>query len=273
MRPAKFEYFDPRTLDEALSLLKAYGEDAKILAGGLSLVPMMKLRLSEPKVVIDITKIPNLSYVIDNNGGGIKIGALTTYDTLKTSKLVKAKCPILAEAATSLGDSQIRNGGTIGGNICHADPACDFATATLALNAQFKAVRSGGERTIKSNDFFVDLFTSDLKPTEILTEIIVPSYLPNTGDSYLKLTQRSGDFAIVSVAAVMTLEKGGVCKSVSVVLGSVGPKPLKAGGVEEALLGKKISDKVIEQASELASQGINPSTDVHSSAGVNPIFS
>lgn len=266
MRPGKFEYFDSHTVDQALSLLERYGDDAKILAGGLSLAPLMKLRLAEPKYIIDITKIPNLSYIVENNGGGLKIGALTTYYTLETSSLVKSKCAILSEAASKLGDTQVRNRGTIGGNICHADPACDYTTVTLALNAEFKAVSSSGERTIKSGEFFVDLFTSALKPTELLTEVIVPPRLPNTGDAYLKLTQRSGDFGIVSVAVVMTLENGDLCKAASIALGSLGPTPIKAEELEKALTGKTLTDKVIDEASGLASKEINPSTDVHASA-------
>ena len=266
MRPAKFEYFDPHTIDEALSLLERYGEDAKPLAGGLSIVPLIKLRLAQPTYLIDITKIPNLSYIVENNGGGLRVGALTTYYTLETSNLVKSKCPIVSEAAGNLGDAQVRNRGTIGGNICHADPSCDYATITLALNAEFKAVSSSGERTISSGEFFLDIFTSALKPNELLTEIVIPSRSPNTGDAFLKLNQRSGDFAIVSVAAMLTLKNGGACETASVVLGSVGPTPKKAEAVEKALKGKKITDEVIDEASELASQGIEPFTDIHASA-------
>ncbi len=266
MRPAEFEYFAPRTVDEALGLLERYGEGARLLAGGLSLVPMMKLRLAEPQYIIDISKIPGLSYVVENNGGGLKLGSLTTYHTLATSAAVKSNCPILSEAAGKIGDTQIRNRGTIGGNICHADPACDLTPVTLALGAEFKAIGPGGARTIKSDDFFVDLFTSTLKHTELLTEITIPSYLPNTGDAYFKLTQRSGDFAIVSVAVVIRLGGGDVCESAGVALGSVGPTPIRAKGAEKVLNGKPITDKLIDEASDLASQEIDPSTDVHASA-------
>jgi len=266
MRPAEFEYFAPRTVDEALGLLERYGEGARVLAGGLSLVPMMKLRLTEPQYIIDISKIPGLSYVIGNNGGGLRLGSLTTYHTLQTSAAVKSSCPMLSEAAGKIGDAQIRNRGTIGGNICHADPACDLTTVTLAAGAEFKAIGPGGARTIKSDDFFVDLFTSALKHSELLTEITIPSYLPNTGDAYYKLTQRSGDFAIVSVAVVMRLGGGDVCESASVVLGSVGPTPIRSKGAEKALKGKPVTDKLIDEASKLASQEVDPSTDVHASA-------
>ncbi|MGA2400723.1 MAG: xanthine dehydrogenase family protein subunit M [Syntrophobacteraceae bacterium] len=266
MRPAEFEYFAPRTVDEALGLLERYGEGARVLAGGLSLVPMMKLRLTEPQCIIDISKIPGLSYVIQNNGSGLKVGSLTTYHALQTSAAVKSSCPILSVAASNIGDTQIRNRGTIGGNICHADPACDLTAVTLAVGAELKAIGPGGARTIKSDDFFVDLFTSALKHGELLTEIAIPSYLPGTGDAYHKLTQRSGDFAIVSVAVVMTLGDGDVCQSASVVLGSVGPTPIRSKKAEKALKGKSITDKLIDEASDLASREIDPSSDVHSSA-------
>jgi len=266
MRPAKFEYFDPHTIDEALNLLETYGEEAKILAGGLSLVPTMKLRLAVPRYVIDITRIPTLSYIVENNDGGLRIGALTTYYTLASSPIVQSKFPILVEVANGLGSPQIRNRGTLGGNICHADPACDFVPPMLALNAEFKAASSKGERIIKSSNFFFDFFKTLLKPSELLTEIRIPPLLPKTGGAYLKLTQRSGDFAIVSAAAVMSLDQKEVCKTISIGLGSVGPTAMRAEQAEKFLLGKTVTDKLIEESSELATKGIKPSSDIHASA-------
>lgn len=266
MRPAKFEYFDPHTTDEALSLLERYGEDAKVLAGGLSLVPLMRLRLSAPRYVIDITKLPNLSYVLENGDGGLSIGALTTHYTIETSTLIKSRCPILSETASGIGDTQVRNRGTIGGNLSHADPACDYGPVILSLNAELKAMSSKGERIIKASNFFIDLYTTPLEPVELLTEVKLPLMFPNTGQAYLKLTQRSGDFPIASAAVVMTLEKGNVCKAIGVALGAVAPTPVKARETEKALLGKTVTDKLIEEASELASSEITPSTDIHASA-------
>jgi len=266
MRPAKFEYFDPHTVDEVLKLLETYGEEAKILAGGLSLVPTMKLRLAVPRYVIDITRIPTLSYVVENNDGGLRIGALTTYYTLASSPIVLSKCPILVEVANGLGSPQIRNRGTLGGNICHADPACDFVPPMLALNAEFKAVSSKGERIIESSHFFLDFFKTLLKPSELLTEIRIPPLLPKTGGAYLKLTQRSGDFAIVSAAAIMSVDQKNVCKAIGIGLGSVGPTAMRAEQTEKSLLGKTVTDKLIEESSELATRGIKPSSDIHASA-------
>lgn len=266
MRPAKFEYFDPHTIGEALNLLKNYGEEAEVLAGGLSLVPTMKLRLATPKYVIDITKIPTLSYVIENNDGGLSIGALTTYQTLIASPVVQRKCPILPEIANGLGGSQVRNRGTLGGNLCHGDPACDFSPAILALNADLKTVGPQGERIIKASDFFVDFFTTSLKPSELLTEIRIPPSLPHTGEAYLKLTQRSGDFAMVSAAVVMTLDARNICKTIGVGLGAVAPTPMKAEQTEKALLGKPVTDKLIEEAAKLATKGTKPSSDIHASS-------
>lgn len=266
MRPAKFEYFAPHTVNEALDLLESHGEEAKALAGGLSLVPMMKLRLATPKYIIDITKIPTLSYVVENGNGGLNIGALTTYYTLAASPIVQSKCPILVEVANGLGGPQVRNRGTIGGNLCHADPSCDYLPVILALNAELKIAGSKGERFIKASDFFLDLFTTPLQRSELLTEIRIPPILPNTGQAYIKLTQRSGDFAIVSAAVIVVLDKNKVCKEVGIGLGSVAPTPIRAEKAEKFLLGKTITDKLIEEGSALASQGIKPTTDIHASA-------
>jgi carbon-monoxide dehydrogenase medium subunit len=266
MRPAEFEYFAPNTVDEALDLLERYGEGARVLAGGLSLVPLMKLRLIRLQYIIDISKIHGLSYVIENDENGLNIGSLTTYHTLQRSAAVKSSCPILSVAASEIGDTQIRNRGTIGGNICNANPACDLAVATLAAGAEFKAIGAGGARTIKSDDFFLGRFTSALKRSELLTEITIPSYLPNTGDAYYKLTQRSGDFATVCVAVVMRIGDGDVCESASVVLGAVGHTPIRSKGAEKALKGKPVTDKLIDEVSDLASREIDPSADVHASA-------
>lgn len=266
MRPAKFEYFDPHTTGEALKLMETYGEDAKVLAGGLSLVPMMKMRLAQPKFVIDITKIPALSFILESEDAGLSIGALTTYSALIDSRVVQTKFPILAEVGKALGDTQTRNRGTIGGNLCHADPACDYPPVILVLNGEVKVKGPSGERTIKASDFFEDLFTTKLKTGELMTEIRVPPLAPNTGLSYKKFNQRSGDFAIVSTAVAITVEKKNVCKEVRIALGSVAPIPIRAIDAEKALTGKAITDQLIEEASKLAIKGTKPTSDIHGSA-------
>jgi len=266
MRPKSFDYHQSSTVEQAIDLLESLGEEAKVLAGGLSLVPMMKLRLAAPEHVIDITKIPTLSYVTEGNDGSLSIGGLTAYRTLAESKLVQSKCPILAEVSRAIGDVQVRNRGTVAGNLAHADPSSDLTPVILALNAELVTVGSKGERTIKADDFFLDFFTTSLQPTELLVEIRIPAMLPNTGGAYKKLTQRAGDYAIASSAVVMTLDQKDICKTIRVVLGSVASVPGRAKQTEEALLGKRLKDDLIEESSELASQGIQPPADVHATS-------
>jgi len=266
MRPAKFEYHQSHTIGEALGLLQSCGDGAKVLAGGLSLVPTMRLRLAEPKHVIDITRIPSLSYVVEDGNGGLSIGALTTYAILATSRLVQAKCPVLAEVAAIIGDQQVRNRGTIGGNLCHADPASDIAPVILALNGELKAVSQKGERVIKASDFFVDLFTTPLGPTELLIEIRIPPTPARTGSSYVKLNQRKGDYAIVSAAALITIDGKNVCKTARIGLGAVASTPVRAHETEKVLTGNALTDELVEKASDTASAGIQPGSDVHASA-------
>ncbi|MEM3386220.1 MAG: xanthine dehydrogenase family protein subunit M [Nitrososphaerales archaeon] len=264
MIPRSFEYLRPSTLQEAVQLLDKY-EESKILAGGQSLIALMKLRLASPKYIIDITRIPGLSYVKEE-GNKILIGPLTTHDTVENSPIIRNKCPILSEAASRIGDQQIRNRGTIAGTLCHADPSADVPTTFLALDGEVVAMGKDGERVIKAKDFFQDFFTTALNPNEVVKEVRVPVLPPKTGTAYIKHARREGDFAIVAVAAIITLDENNVCKSASISLGSVGPTPLRAVEVENALVGKKLTDEVIVAASELADRGISPPSDIHGSA-------
>jgi len=266
LRPKGFEYFAPNTIDEAIGLLGKYEEEAKILAGGLSLVPLMKLRLAEPKYLIDINKIPNLSSVTEGNDGVLRIGALTPYYILEGSGLIRTKSPIIHEVASTLGDPQVRNRGTIGGNICHADSACEFLPVILALDVELKAMSSSGERIIKASDFFLGMLSTALNRGELLTEIGVKTILPNTGQTYQKLVVRSGDHPIVSVAAIIKLGKNKICEYINIRLGSVAPIPVKARETEKALLGEKINDELINSAAELSTNGIEPISDTHASS-------
>ncbi|MEM1994909.1 MAG: xanthine dehydrogenase family protein subunit M [Nitrososphaerales archaeon] len=264
MIPRSFEYLRPSTLQEAVQLLDKY-EESKILAGGQSLIALMKLRLASPKYIVDITRIPGLSYVKEE-GNKILIGPLTTHDTVENSPIIRNKCPILSEAAGRIGDQQIRNRGTIAGTLCHADPSADVPTTFLALDGEVVAMGKDGERVIKAKDFFQDFFTTALNPNEVVKEVRVPVLPPKTGTAYIKHARREGDFAIVAVAAIITLDENNVCKSASISLGSVGPTPLRAVEVENALVGKKLTDEVIVAASELADRGISPPSDIHGSA-------
>jgi aerobic carbon-monoxide dehydrogenase medium subunit len=265
MSATTFEYHAPTTLQEALSLLTQYGGEAKILAGGHSLLPIMNLRLAQPKALIDIGKIPGLSGIREENGT-IVIGAMTTHYLVESSSLLKQKVPILPETAAVIGDVQIRNRGTIGGSIAHADPAGDLPAAAVALDMQLKAVGPRGERTLKAREFFVDILTTALQPDEILTEIRVPVFAARTGSAYEKFPNPASRYAIVGAAAVVTVDSNGVCQKASIGLNGITGKPVAAVGVEQALVGKRLNDQSIQEAAAKAADGLDPLGDIFASA-------
>lgn len=264
MPATAFEYHAPTTIQEALSLLTQYGGEAKILAGGHSLIPIMNLRLAQPKALIDIGKIPGLSGIREENGI-IVIGAMTTHYMIESSALLKDKVPILAETAAVIGDVQVRNRGTIGGSIAHADPAGDLPAAAVALDLQLKAVGPRGERTIRSRAFFVDILTTALQPDEILTEIRMPVFAARTGSAYEKFPNPASRYAIVGAAAVLTVDGNGVCQRASVGLNGITGKPVAAVGVEQALTGKRLNDQTIQEAAAKAADGLEPLGDIFAS--------
>jgi carbon-monoxide dehydrogenase medium subunit len=265
MTATAFEYHAPTTLQEALSLLTRYNGEAKILAGGHSLIPIMNLRLAQPKALIDIGKIPGLSGVREDNGA-VVIGAMTTHHQVETSAVLQAKVPILPETAAVIGDMQVRNRGTIGGSIAHADPAGDFPAAAVALDLQLKVVGPKGERTIKGRDFFVDILTTALQPDEILTEIRVPAFAARTGSAYEKFPNPASRYAIVGAAAVVTVDGNGVCQRANVGLNGISGKPVAAVGVEQALVGKPLNDQTIQEAAAKAADGLEALGDIFASA-------
>lgn len=260
MYPAPFEYYAPSTLDEALELLSKYGEEARVLAGGHSLIPMMKLRVLRPAHIIDLNRIKGLKY-IEERGGEIRIGALTTYYELITSDIIKRRAPILAECASVVGDPQVRNWGTIGGSLSHCDPAGDMGSAILALRAKMVVKSKSGERTIESDDWFVGSFQSALKQGEILREIVVPIPKPGSGGAYLKLERKAGDYAIAAVAAQITVDRSGACTYAGIGLTAVAPTNMRARRAEELLLGRTLDDRVIDEAAKAASEECRPSDD------------
>lgn len=264
MIPAPFDYITPHTLDEAFRALASHGEDAKILAGGHSLLPMMKLRLANPKLLIDLSKILGLSG-IRQDGDQITIGALTTHYQIESSELLKEKCPLLPQTARAIGDVQVRNRGTIGGSLAHADPAADMPAAMLALGAEMRARGPEGERWLKAEDFFLGLMTTALSPAEILTEIRVPVSSGSFGTAYLKVPQKASGFAIVGVAVWLKAE-GQLCTEIGVGVTGLDAKPFRARRVEERLKGRKLAPGLIEEASSQASQGVEPLGDIHASA-------
>lgn len=264
MYPAAFEYHRPASVKEALALLAKHKDDAKLLAGGHSLIPLMKLRLAQPKHLIDLGRIGRLAGIREVKGA-IVIGALTTHATIEHSDLLKKKCPILPEAAAKIGDPQVRNMGTMGGSLAHADPAADWPAVILALGAELKAVGPRKERTIKADDFFKDLLTTTLQPNEILTEIRIKLPPTKTGAAYVKFPHPASRFAVVGVATVLTLDGKGSCQRASVALTGIGPKATRAKGVEAALTGKPLDAKTIEAAAEQAPEGIPIQADLQGS--------
>jgi aerobic carbon-monoxide dehydrogenase medium subunit len=263
MYPASFEYHRPATVEEAVRLLGTHKDDAKLLAGGHSLIPLMKLRLTSPKHVIDLRRVSGLSGVREE-GGAIVIGALTTHYAIESNASLKAKCPILTEAGAMIGDPQVRNWGTIGGSLAHADPAADWPAVVLALGAELKATGSRGARTIKVDDFFKDLLTTALAPDEVLTEIRIPAPAAGSGMAYVKHPHPASRFAVVGVAAVVTVS-GGKCQKASVAVTGVGAKATHAKGVEDALAGKALDAQSIAAAAEKAADGIAMTADLQGS--------
>ncbi len=261
MIPAAFDYIRVASVAEGVAALAEHGEEAKVLAGGHSLLPLMKLRLATPSFLIDIGRIKDLSY-IKQADGRIAIGALTTHYQIESSKLLKEKLPILPEAAAVIGDAQVRNRGTIGGSAAHGDPASDFPTVLAALGAEFKVVGRKGERRVPVEEFFRDTFTTALEPDEILTEIQIPIPAAGTGQTYLKFSRRATDWAIIGVAALARSKGDGTCDFVRVAFTSAGPTPMRARGVEAALVGKRVEADTIRAAAERAPEGLSPSADL-----------
>ena len=265
MIPRAFEYFDPPTLEEATGLLEQYGGDAKLMAGGQSLLPMMKLRMVSPAVVVDLWRVPELDR-IQRDDGVIRIGAMTTHYALHSSELIRSTLPALAEAARVVGDPLVRNLGTIGGSAAHAAHNADYPAVLVALGAELRAVGPRGERSIGASEFFTDTFTTCLEPTEIVTEIAIS--VPGEADrsAYLKLSRRGTDFAIVGVAAALTKGDEGRCTDARIVLTGVGSVPVRATEAEEILKAAPLDDDRIREAGEATKRNLDPPSDVQADA-------
>ncbi len=263
MIPPRFEYSAPTSLDEALSLLGQHGPDAKVLAGGQSLIPLMKLRLASPPYIVDINRIEGLSYIREADGF-LRIGALTREAEVEASDLIRSKYPIIFDTAAVIADPLVRNMATVGGNLAHGDSANDHPATLLALGAEVVVRGPGGERTIPLTDFFKGIFTTALKDDEILTEVRVPTPPAGSGGAYLKMERRVGDYATVGVAAFLVLGDG-VCERAGIGLTSVGPTPTRAKSAEESLQGKRLDEDTIGQAAQLAAQESRPTADLRGS--------
>ncbi len=257
----KFEYTAPKSLDEALHLLAS---GAKLLAGGMSLIPMMKLRLAAPEHLVDLRTLKDLNYIREA-GGELHIGATATHYDVESSPLLRRKCPLLAETASAIGDVQVRNMGTIGGSIAHADPAADYPAALQALEAKFLLKGTKSERTVSAAEFFVDTFTTALEPSEIICEVVVPVEDAHTGTSYQKMVQPASGFAIVGVAARVRQSDGRIT-FVRIGVTGLSNRPYRATASEKALEGKAGSAGEIQNAAALVAQGVDANSDLHASA-------
>ncbi|PWT90109.1 MAG: carbon monoxide dehydrogenase [Blastocatellia bacterium] len=265
MIPAQFDYQVPQSLEEAIRLLAQDPDSIKVLAGGHSLIPAMKLRLAQPQLLVDIGRIKSLSY-IKEEGDQILIGATTTHYELESSELLKSICPLLPACAKSIGDVQVRNKGTIGGSLAHSDPAGDWPAAALALNAEMVIVGPGLERVVKAADFFVDLLTTDLKPGEILREIRIKKPTGRFCHAYQKVPHPASGFAVVGVAVNLVLNGAGDCEAATIGITGVGTKAYRANGVETALTGRALDAATIEVAAEHACDGVDANSDLYASS-------
>lgn len=265
MKPAPFDYFAPATVDEALALLAQHGDEAKPLAGGQSLIPAMNFRLARPRVLVDLNRIAALSY-IRSEKTGIAIGAMTRQRAVERSDVIAGAAPLLAEAMPSIAHPQIRNRGTVGGSIAHADPSAELPAVALALEARFRAKSATGERWIAANHFFKGMLETALEPGELLVEITFPPLPTRTGTAFLEMARRHGDYALAGVAAVVTLDAKGRCTAARIAFLSVGDGPVLAVEAGKTLVGQSRSDELLRAASDAGAQrDVDPPSDTHAS--------
>lgn len=265
MISASFDYAAAKSVEDALNLLAKHGDDAKVLAGGHSLLPMMKLRLASPSFVVDIGRIAALRGIRETSGH-VEIGALTTHNEVETSDLLKRVCPLLPATAAEIGDVQVRNRGTIGGSLSHFDPAADYPATILALDAEIVVQSKQGERTIAAADFFTDTFQTALQSGELLTRVRVPVFAAGTGSAYAKVHHPASGYAVVGVAAILTLDGRRTIQKVRVGITGLGPKAFRATAVERYLEGKHPEVGVLKAAAQHAAEGIQPLSDIYASA-------
>jgi carbon-monoxide dehydrogenase medium subunit len=265
MFPASFGYVAARSVEEALQFLTQHGEDAKLLAGGHSLIPAMKLRLASPRALIDLGTIPGLRGV-RSDGDTLAIGALTVHADVASSELVRKQLPGLAEAASVIGDMQVRNRGTIGGSVAHADPAADLPVILTALGASFVLQSISGSRTVAADDFFTDFYTTAMTAHEVLTEIRVPVPIEDSGTAYVKLPHPASGYVVVSAGVLITRQTSGLCVAARVALGGLGSGPIRAQATEAGLRGEPLTQEVIATASAKAAENTDPGEDTYASA-------
>lgn len=267
MKPAAFEYFAPQSLDAALALLAQHGGDAKPLAGGQSLIPAMNFRVAQPAILVDLNRLDELDYVRQADGGELRIGAMTRQRRLERELLVVRAAPLLHETIPYIAHPQIRNRGTIGGSLAHADPAAELPVIAMALDARLRLQSASGERWVAAGEFFQGLFTTALTPEELLVEIALPAMPPRTGWSFIEFARRHGDYALMGVAARVTLDEAGQCRQARLVYLNAGDGPVDARQAAESLRGRTLSTEAIDAAADLAADNeIDPTGNVHASA-------
>jgi CO/xanthine dehydrogenase FAD-binding subunit len=265
MKPARFEYRAPDSIEEALDLLNEHGDTAKLLAGGQSLVPAMNFRIVQPSMLIDLNRLKEMDYVREREC--LRIGAMTRERSLEFDEHIAIRAPLLHEAVPNIAHPQIRNRGTIGGSIVNADPAAELPVLMLALNARLKALSAAGERWVEAQDFFVGMFTTALEPNELLMEIEIPFLQARTGYSFMEVAPRAGDYALMGVAALVTLDENGFCRHSKLVYLNAGDGPIDAKEAAQLLAGERIDGKLINEAAALASEKeINPFGNIHATA-------
>ncbi len=266
MKPAPFEYFDPRTVEEAVSLLREHGDEAKILAGGQSLMPLLNMRMARPEAVIDLSRVEGLDYIRESDGT-IAVGAMTSKRAVERSELVEDRQPLLHAATRWIAHPQIRNRGTVGGSMAHADPAAEYPAVALVLGAEMRAVGPDGERSIEAKDFFVSYLTTALAVDEVLTEVRFPMLAEASGWGFQEMARRHGDFAMTGAAVTLSVDSTSRCAAARIVLFAVGPTPVRADGAEQMLVGETLGAPQLDGAARKASEDLEePLSDVHASA-------
>lgn len=265
MKPAPFDYVAPRSLDEALAILVERGDEAKVLAGGQSLVPLLNMRLARPGLLVDLNRLPGLDYVRTDDGG-IAIGALTRQRAIERSEIARSRAPLLVAATGYIGHPAIRNRGTVGGSLAHGDPVSELPCVAVALDATITATSQSGDRAIPAADFFQSVFTTALEPTEILTGVRIPGLPDRTGWGFEELARRHGDFAIIGVAVVLSLRPDGAIAAARLAYAGGGDRPTRAPRAEAALVGQQPTAESFAAAAQIASEEIDPPSDMHGSA-------
>lgn len=267
MKPAPFEYYAPTTVEETLSYLAEHGYDAKVLAGGQSLIPMMNFRLVQPSILVDLNNIPELAYIKPDENGGLRLGAMVRHHQVEIDPQVEERAPLLHQTMPNIAYPQVRNRGTFGGSVSHADPAAELASVSVALDGRFRLRSQSTERWVPASEFFLGLFTTVLGPDELLVEVSLPPMPARAGWSMMEVARRPHDFALAGVAAIVSLDVNGRCEQARIVFISAGERPMTASQAGASLIGQAATEEVIRTAAEIASsEEIEPSSDIHATA-------